>query len=154
MSAALGMSKVLVIGYGNRGRGDDGLGPALAEWVRARSMPDVEVRVEYQLAVEHAADVATADAVYFVDATVDPACSPFALVPLHPEPGLDFTTHALGPGRVLALADELFHARPPAWLLTIAGERFDPFVEELTPAARANLEQAAEHLIGVLANPR
>lgn len=148
------MQKVLVIGFGNPGRGDDGLGPALAEAIRARALPGVQVRVDYQLAVEHAADVAAADVVYFVDATVDPTCRPFALVPLLPEPGLDFSTHALAPGRVLALAYELFDARPTAWMLTMGGESFEPFVEELTPFARANLDRALEHLIGTIGASR
>lgn len=139
-----------MIGFGNPGRGDDGLGPALVEAVRDLDLPGVEVRVVYQLAVEHAADVAAAAEVIFVDATVDPECRPFAFERVYPEPGLDFTTHALAPTRVVALAEELFGARPPVWLLTIAGTRFEAFEEELSEAARANLATALDFVLSTL----
>ena len=45
---------MLLIGYGNPGRGDDGLGPALSEAVAARSLPGLEVDTDYQLVAEHA----------------------------------------------------------------------------------------------------
>lgn len=141
---------ILVIGFGNPGRADDGLGPALAEALLERDLAGVDVRIDYQLAVEHAADVAAARVVIFVDATVDPGCRPFALERLHPEPGLDFTSHALAPARVLALAGELFGASPTAWLLTIGGECFDPFREGLSATGRANLEGALEFVLGML----
>ena len=141
---------LLLIGFGNHGRGDDGLGPALAEAVRELGIRGVEVSVVYQLAVEHAAELARVPRGIFVDASVDPSCHPFAFERVLAEPGLDFTTHALAPARVVALAEELFGARPEVWLLTIGGTCFDPFVEELSEAARANLEVALEFVLGVL----
>lgn len=143
-------TEILLIGFGNPGRGDDGLGPALAEAVDACALPGVEVCVVYQLAVEHAADVARARRVLFVDASIDPACRPFAIERVVPEPGLDFTTHALAPARVVALAEELFGARRDAWLLTIGGSRFDPFLEDLSAPAQANLAEALDYVLAAL----
>ena len=47
--------KVLLIGYGNPGRLDDGLGPALAAAVEKLAIPGVTVDADYQLNVEDAA---------------------------------------------------------------------------------------------------
>ncbi|HKK71522.1 MAG TPA: hydrogenase maturation protease [Candidatus Krumholzibacteria bacterium] len=139
--------KVLIVGFGNPGRGDDGLGPALAEEIERERRPDVTVEVDYQLVVEHAAMVADCSTVYFLDATVDATCDPFALQPLSPEPGLDFTSHSLSPARVLALAQDLYGARPEAWLLSVAGDRFDVFETRLSRPARRRLDAAKRCLL-------
>ena len=48
----------LLIGYGNPGRGDDGLGPAFARRIAARGLPGVTVEIDYQLTVDHALMIA------------------------------------------------------------------------------------------------
>ena len=45
---------MLLIGYGNPGRRDDGLGPALAGAIAAADLPGVEVESGYQLLPEDA----------------------------------------------------------------------------------------------------
>ena len=60
--------KVLLIGYGNPGREDDGLGPALAEAVAAMGLEQVTIESCYQLAVEHAEQAARHAVVIFADA--------------------------------------------------------------------------------------
>jgi hypothetical protein len=70
--------RVLVIGYGNPGRADDGLGPALATALEALRIPGLTVESDYQLSIEHAAMAAEHDIVVFADA--DPlADGPFSL---------------------------------------------------------------------------
>ena len=64
-------AKVLVIGYGNPGRLDDGLGPALAAAIESAAPAGVTVDADYQLTVEDAAAVAEHDVVVFADAAVD-----------------------------------------------------------------------------------
>ena len=54
---------MLLIGYGNPGRGDDGLGPELARRVAQRRLPGLTVEIDYQLTVDHALQVAGVDAV-------------------------------------------------------------------------------------------
>ena len=60
--------KILLIGYGNPGRLDDGLGPAFAKAVEALHTPGVTVEANYQLAVEDAHAVAQHEIVVFADA--------------------------------------------------------------------------------------
>ena len=65
-----GPMRVLVLGYGNPGRRDDGLGPRLAEELSRMGLPGVDVDSAYQLQAEDAAAVADHDVVVFVDAYV------------------------------------------------------------------------------------
>ena len=75
---------VLVIGYGNPGRLDDGLGPALAEALAALELPGVTVEANYQLTVEDAAAVAEHDVVVFADASVN-GPEPYSFQPVEPK---------------------------------------------------------------------
>jgi hydrogenase maturation protease len=59
--------KLLVFGWGNQSRGDDGLGAAFVG--EAERHPGVELLVDYQLQPEHALDLVGRDEVLFVDAS-------------------------------------------------------------------------------------
>ncbi len=88
--------RALVLGYGNPGRRDDGLGPRLAEAVDRMDLPRVDVESAYQLQAEDAAAVADHDVVVFVDADV--SCpDPFELRPVVPAGDPRFSTHSLAP---------------------------------------------------------
>ncbi len=143
---------VLVLGWGNPGRLDDGLGPRLADWVRALGVPGVHVESAYQLQVEHAEAVSRADVVVFVDAVAE-GPAPFLARPLvaHGRPA--FSTHSVSPGTVLALAEELFGVRPRAVLLGVRGYVFDGFGERLTHRAAENFRAARAWLAAAVACP-
>lgn len=134
--------RTLVLGWGNPGRRDDGLGPALAGAVAAMALPGVTAESGYQLQIEDAAEVARHERVLFVDA--DRAGeAPFRIRRVEPTaitPG--FTSHSLAPGQLLALARDLFGAEPEAWLIGIRGYDFDEFGEGLSGRASANLVAA------------
>jgi len=132
---------MLLIGYGNPGRGDDGLGPAFAEAVERLQMPGVSVDANYQLTVEDAEAVARHPVVVFIDAELN-GPGPFSFSRLSPAPTWNFESHRLGPGAVLALAAEVFGARPEGYLLGIRGYEFGRFEEVLSQRARSNLEAA------------
>ena len=80
-----GGAGILVIGYGNELRGDDGIGPRVAEAVAARNHPGVRVRIVCQLVPELAAELAEARTVIFVDALMDPDGGATELAPLGAE---------------------------------------------------------------------
>lgn len=135
---------LLVIGYGNPGRQDDGLGPAFADAVMALGLPGVEVDTDYQLNVEDAAAAAASECVLFVDAdSTGPA--PFSVRRLAPAAdGASFSTHSVRPEAVLALAKDLFGAEPETWLLGIRGYEFNEFGEGLSAGAADNLAAALD----------
>ncbi len=133
--------RALVLGYGNPGRRDDGLGPRLAEAVDRMGLPRVDVESAYQLQAEDAAAVADHDVIVFVDADV--SCpDPFELRPVVPAGEPRFSTHSLAPETVLSMAWKYLEARPEAWILAIRGEDFDGFGEGLSDRARRNLSAA------------
>ncbi len=137
----------LVIGYGNPGRGDDGIGPRLVELLEERPWPgagSVDLVAAFQLAPEHAADVAAHAWVVFADAAVD-GPGPFGVRPVTASVGAAFTTHLMAPEAVLALAEAGFGSRAISWLLTVRGHRFG-VDGGLSRRAAANLEAAAEWL--------
>jgi len=124
---------VLLIGYGNPGRLDDGLGPALAEAMAALKPEGVTVESNYQLTVEDAEETAHHQVVIFADASVDGA-EPFYFRRLEPAASTSFTTHSV----------------EPASILGIRGYEFNEFGEYLSPAAQQNLTLAVRFLSGVL----
>ena len=137
-------SSIMVIGYGNPGRRDDGLGPALAAAVEQLGLPGVTTDADYQLTVEDAAAIAGHDCVIFADAaTAGP--EPFDFQSIQPggsETG--FSSHSVEPAAVLTMAGDLFGASPQAFVLAIRGYEFDVFEERLSPEAVRNLTSAVE----------
>lgn len=135
------MRTILFIGYGNPGRRDDGLGPALAERVERLGIPGVTADSDYQLTVEDAESVARHDVVVFADASVSGA-EPFTFRRLAPRGAPGFSSHSVEPEEVLALAEALFGARPEAYVLGLRGYEFDAFGEGLSLRASVNLDEA------------
>lgn len=132
------MAAVLVLGYGNTLRGDDGAGRFAAEALRSASNGDVDVRAVHQLGPELTLDIAAAPAVFFVDASVAGAPGQIAMREVgraSPTVGL---THHVTPAAVMDLAEELYGARPPAWEVAISGASFG-LGEGLSPAVAARL---------------
>ncbi len=134
-------SKVLVYGYGNPARGDDGLGPALAAALEDLDLPGTTVESGYQLVIEDAVALSEHDAVIFVDADLS-APEPFRFDRVRPQRQLSFSTHSVTPGMLLALADDLFAKKVPGYILGIRGYEFDVFLESLSRRAEKNLERA------------
>jgi hydrogenase maturation protease len=144
-----GKGRVLVLGYGNPGRQDDGLGPAAATLIESMEWPGVTAFDNYQLNIENALDVAEHDTVWFVDAAkTGPA--PFTVNRLVPSSILDFTSHLVRPETILAMAGHYFGKMPEAFLLAIRGYEFE-FVEAITPEADGNLRAAAAMLANRIA---
>jgi hydrogenase maturation protease len=132
--------RILVLGYGNPGRQDDGLGPAVATAIALQNWPHVTAYDNYQLNIEDALDVADHDVVWFVDAArAGPA--PYSVSRLTAAPVIEFTSHLVRPEAVLAIARRYCNRSPPAFLLGIRGYEFE-FVEQLTDAATRNMRAA------------
>jgi hydrogenase maturation protease len=134
----------LILGYGNPGRQDDGLGPEAARRIEALVSPNVTTIDNYQLNIEDAMDVADHDEVWFVDAART-GSAPFTIQRLAPATSFDFTSHLVRPEAILAMADQYYGGRPRAYLLAIRGYAFE-FIEALTPSASDNLSQAVDML--------
>ena len=135
----------LLIGYGNPGRGDDGLGPALIERLEAKPIAGLSLDADYQLAVEHAWDLSQYSMAIFADASINGA-EPYYYQPLEADAPISFSTHSVSPGAVLQMARDMFGATTEVFVLGIRGYEFDQIAEGLTERAEQNLV-AAEQFI-------
>jgi hydrogenase maturation protease len=140
LRSAGGEPRILVLGYGNPGRQDDGLGPAVAAAVEQMRWQNVTAYDNYQLNIEDAAEVAQHDVVWFVDAART-GPEPFYISNVVPASGIEFTSHNVRPEVVLAIARQYYGRSPTAFLLGVRGYAFE-FVEELTTGAADNLRAA------------
>lgn len=70
---------VLVIGYGNTLRSDDGAGQVVAEKIGQCELPGVRSLAVHQLTPELTDDIAQADTVIFIDAVATSAENPVSL---------------------------------------------------------------------------
>jgi hydrogenase maturation protease len=144
---------VVIFAVGNPSRGDDALGPILAERFAAglerAKAGEFEVIDDFQLQVEHALDLEGRTLALFIDAgTGTPA--PYSFRRIWPAAGYGHTTHALAPEAVLQVFLQTQGVEPPpAFLLCVRGESFE-LGEGLTTEAERRLEMALE-LLGRLA---
>ena len=140
--------RILVLGIGNPGREDDGLGPALAARIEALGLPGVDADANYQLNIEDAELCSRYAVVVFADAARR-LRTPFRFTKLKLDAAAPLTSHALGPGMVLALCEKLYGRRPDARLLALRGHRWG-VKEGLTDAAARDLEAALAFLADFL----
>lgn len=137
-------NKILLIGIGNRGRGDDGLGWAFLDSVKNEKNLNAELVYKYQLNIEDAELISSADKVLFIDAFNGELANGFSYEECQVKDSFEFTTHALNPGVVLSLAKNLFNATPQANVLSIKGIKWE-LGEGLSETALNNLEKASSY---------
>jgi len=142
--------KILVIGYGNTLRGDDGVGWHVAESLQgAWRDRRVEVRALPLLPPELTLDLAYSRAVLFIDADCQLQPLAWALEPIVPTAQSALFTSHLSPSNLLFLTRWLYRRHPQARLLRIGVGHFD-FDEKLSPAMSDLLPQltsAAKNLV-------
>ena len=134
---------VLVIGYGNTLRGDDGVGYRIAETVAAWGLAGVRSLPCHQLTPELAIDIAQSQRVLFVDAlVVSPMSTPIpCLEQLLIDVQVQTSGHSSNPRSLLAIAQALYQKTPQAsWLLVPVlnvefGEILSDFAEQSMAAA-------------------
>jgi hydrogenase maturation protease len=136
--------RLLVIGFGNDLRGDDGAGRLVANSVANWRCHGVRTISTHQLTPDHALDIANADRVLFVDASFAVTPDDVCILKRLPEAASrSALTHHVEPAEVLAMAHLLYDAYPETWLLTIPGSAFS-VGDAFSPTARRNSEIAQE----------
>jgi hydrogenase maturation protease len=147
--------RILLYGYGNPGRQDDGVGvllvEELGEWARLNERHSLTLDSNYQLNVEDALSAAEHDVVIFADASRS-QLEDFRFQALRPSATVSSFTHSMSPERVIALSRDLYGARPAAFLLTVRGYEWEPN-GPLTSGARRNLEAAKAYIMPFLESP-
>ncbi|HTX18669.1 MAG TPA: hydrogenase maturation protease [Bacteroidota bacterium] len=142
------MKKVLVIGYGNALRSDDGVGPWVAEQVASHHLPGVDVKTYHQLGVELAADLVEYRAVIFVDASHGEEHHLGRIVPEGNSPGF-LPGHSTDPLSLCQLAREVYGAEFDVHVFGVPGERFE-FGSRLSPEAESRGREAVDRILSLL----
>jgi hydrogenase maturation protease len=139
---------LLIIGWGNPLRGDDGFGFVAAERLQERLRETgVEVLALHQLAPELMEPIAQAERVVFIDASADGEPGQLVSRDLLPSTHEEAFTHHASPAGLLAGAQWLYGKAPEAVLYTVRGESF-AFGEGLSRGVRAAVAQVVKAIAG------
>ena len=141
------MSGLLIIGWGNPLRGDDGFGRLAAERL-AELLPEAEVLAVHQLTPELMEPISRAVRVVFIDASADGEPGELRCGVVVASTNAEAFTHHATPAGLLAGAQSLYGCAPPAVLYSVRGESFE-FGEGLT----AGVRKALEDLVAKSRNP-
>ncbi len=118
------MAGVLVIGYGNPFRGDDGFGPSAAGLVQQLGVAGVEVIVSQQLNPELAIPLSQAQYAVFLDAAVGEKPGRLSATAIQPG-NAGSASHHFEPATLLALARDVYGRAPAATLITATAANFE-----------------------------
>lgn len=137
---------VLIFAIGNESRGDDAIAPLLlrklAAWLEKQHMAgQFELLEDFQLQVEHAADMDGRELVLFIDAGMDTP-APWSFYRARGNDSRALFSHAITPEGVLSTYLQVYRKDPPpAFVLCIRGERFE-LGESLSPKAEQHMGSA------------
>jgi hydrogenase maturation protease len=142
-------SGMLVIGFGNVLRGDDGVGPAVVEALEALGIDGLQTEAHHQLTPELAIRLSEAAFVVFVDASVERSADAVVVRELRSQDGVggaSWTGHRLTPEALLGLSLELWGRRPKAWCVEVPVSKLG-WGPGLTAQARHGVQMAVEAIL-------
>ncbi|MDX2256396.1 MAG: hypothetical protein NW214_12845 [Pseudanabaenaceae cyanobacterium bins.39] len=153
---------ILVIGYGNSLRSDDGAGCRVADIVASWELPYVRSLTVHQLTPELAEPISQAELAIFVDACMD--ASPQLRRVRKPQKALqvqkivisremesganpNFVSvgHVVDPRSLLSLAEQIYGKTPVAYALLLPAVNWE-FGEQLSAVTRKSIDQAVDFL--------
>jgi len=131
---------LILLGIGNSGREDDGLGWKFLDMVSVR-FQHITLQYRYQLQIEDAELITQYATVVFVDSSKKELPLGYSWECVIPKSDLSFTTHFLQPESVLNFCKDLYSKEPDAYILGIQGYRWELGVG-CSPKALENLSKA------------
>ncbi len=133
---------IYIIGYGNRFRQDDALGPELAETLRLENIPGVTVADKHHLSIDDAYDIAMSGAgiVIFIDASLS-GDEPFSIDTVKPVVSTSLSLSLTTPGTILYLCEKAFNKKVRGYIIGIRGYEWD-FSSDISNDAFTNSSEA------------
>lgn len=159
--------KIIILGYGNPDRGDDGAAfhllkeliqkystneDVLSDFQEAGFLeltPEIDLWFNLQLLPEISQELANYDRAIFVDAHTAEIPDPLLVQEIKPEYKNSPFTHHLTPASCLELAEKLYQHAPQATLVTIRGYAFD-FSRELSAQTQKLIKQALQIILEMI----
>lgn len=149
--------RALVIGYGSPIRGDDALGPLVADQLEARVSADpalsarVEVQARHILTAELVDDLARAERVIFIDAAANLPAGEVGCQRLAPDASaLSTMAHFHDPRELLAWCQALYQRVPETWLVSAGGADWGYACYALSAAAQAAVAPMITEVLGLI----
>jgi len=157
--------KILIIGYGNPDREDDGVAWHVLNGIASRlGRPQfdevgegfqqlegtLDLLFQLQLTPELAETLAQYDSVCFVDAHTGNIEADLQVISIDPAYQASAFTHHMTPQTCLALAQGLYQAEPQAVLVSIRGYQFE-FSHTLSDKTARLASEAVDRIIGWIA---
>jgi hydrogenase maturation protease len=132
------LKKLLILGYGNPDREDDGVAWHILRALTAKlglvspdsyedefpASPEIDLAFALQLTPEMAEDIITYEHVCFVDAHTGSIPEPVRLIDVESEFQASPFTHHLTPHSLLSMCETIYRKKPEAVLLSVLGHRF------------------------------
>ena len=152
----LNKARCLILACGNTLRGDDGIGPWLAQWAEERfdDEPGVRVLSRQQWTLELAEEISAAETVLFVDCSATDVPGSVSVVAVEAAAVEGLATHHQGAPELLGLASKLYASLPRTALLMTVGagsmelsEEFSQPVLDAIPLACTKLEETVTRLL-------
>ena len=132
---------ILLLGIGNCGRNDDGLGWQFVDMFNSNGPDNIDLEYRYQLQVEDALLISNFDIVLFADATHTELQHGFEIKPCLPASHYFFSSHAQSPETILYLAEDLYQKKPEAYTIAISGYNWG-LGTNISKEAATNLESS------------
>jgi hydrogenase maturation protease len=146
------VQQILVIGYGNPLRGDDGFGSLAASYVEERQILGVEVIISHQLNPEMADPLSNSSHAIFLDAAIGEEPGTLRATPVeHRDLSSSSGMHHFEPGNLLALAKAIYGRAPRATLITATARSFH-HGPEICAEVRQAAAKAAEAIASAAAS--
>lgn len=125
---------ILILGYGNPLRSDDGAGVRLAEKLAEEKWENVEVMTAQQISLDMLEDMVRREKIILIDAASDgPRVSIQNIKP--GKRGLVMSHHT-DPGALAGLAEKIYGRRLDMTVCRLRGENFEVGTELSAPVAR------------------
>ena len=134
-------NKVLLIGIGNSGRGDDGLGWKFTDMLKRYKFDFLDYEYRYQLQVEDTLLISRYNMVIFADASHEILENGFEVKSCTPANHYFFSSHIQSPETILYLANDLYNKQPAAYTVAITGHHWE-LKTSLSRNAKKNLQSA------------
>ena len=141
---------LLIIGYGNPLRMDDGIGQEVVKRLAGRLRSSaVRMITTHQLTPELVEPISRASMAVFVDACEGEHVGTVACYTVAPEAETGTFTHQMTPASLLTTSRELYGRSPAGLIVSIAGESFE-YGTEFSPQLSNAVPRITDQLIGLI----
>ena len=147
------MKPILLIGYGNPTRMDDGVGWYIADKIQNRFMDEIEVWQADQLSIEMIDDIKDREVLILVDDHISDKDDYIRSCEIEPDASPGMISHIIKPSNLLAFCESIYHKHPKTYLYSIKGIAFD-FGEELSAQTKKSADEVIMQIADFISKMR